>query len=103
MAVIVQVDFPYAGPFDQRMTEQMSDLAASINDEPGMLWKVWTINEQTKEAGGVYLFDNQANAEAYLAMHSARLQQMGVEGITGKVFHINEALTAINQGPVNPA
>jgi hypothetical protein len=32
-------------------------------------------------------------------MHSERLQSMGVENVRGKIFEVNEALSAINHGP----
>lgn len=33
--------------------------------------QVWTENAETKEAGGVYLFDTRENAQAYITMHEA--------------------------------
>jgi hypothetical protein len=34
----------------------------------------------TAEAGGIYLFADRASAEAYLAMHTARLKGFGIPG-----------------------
>ncbi|WP_282127044.1 monooxygenase [Marinifilum flexuosum] len=100
MAVIMYVDFPHTGAFGEEMAKQMTDLAKSINDEPGMIWKVWTQNEVDKTAGGVYLFDSRANAEKYLTMHSNRLSQWGYSDIRGRIFEVNETLSEINKGPV---
>ncbi|SMO39982.1 Putative mono-oxygenase ydhR [Saccharicrinis carchari] len=99
MTVIMYVDFPHAGPFGEEMAKQMSGLAKSINNEPGMIWKIWTQNEADKTAGGVYLFNSRENAEKYLAMHSERLSQMGYSEIRGRIFEINELLSNINNGP----
>lgn len=55
MAVILQVDFPSEGPFGESMSQAYRELAESINLETGMLWKIWTENGQTQEAGGIYL------------------------------------------------
>lgn len=35
----------------------------SINEEEGFQWKIWTENEETKEAGGIYVFEEKQDAE----------------------------------------
>ncbi|MDY7115558.1 monooxygenase [Halomonas sp. SSL-5] len=100
MAVILQVHFPFDGPFGEAMVEAMTPLARSINDEPGLLWKIWTEDEQAGRAGGVYLFATREDAEAYRRMHTARLEGMGVAGIEAQILEANEALSAINGGPL---
>lgn len=97
MAVILQVDFPTSGPFTEEMSIAFKSLAESINLEQGMIWKIWTENSQTQEAGGIYLFDNHKNAETYLYMHTARLESFGIKDIRGKIFEINLPLSLINQ------
>lgn len=56
MNYIVQVDFPYAGPWGHEMTQEMDSLARLIAKEPGLVWKIWTENQKAGEAGGIYLF-----------------------------------------------
>lgn len=97
---ILQVDFPFAGPFGAQMTESMRALAEDIATEEGLLWKIWTENPQQQQAGGIYLFSDKANAERYLAKHSARLAAAGVEGIRGLVYAINQPLSQINRAPL---
>lgn len=82
------------------MTDAMKGLAESIAQEPGLIWKVWTENADNREAGGIYLFEDEASARAYLDMHSARLKEFGVPEVNAKVFAVNEALSAIDNGPV---
>ena len=100
MSYILQVDFPYAGPWGKPMVEAMEGLARSIAEEPGLLWKIWTENEATGEAGGIYLFEDVPSAEAYLAMHTERLKSFGVPQVNGKIFAVNQALSQIDRGPV---
>lgn len=100
MVYLLQVDFTMEGPFGTEMSEGFKDLAHSINDEEGVIWKIWTEDELAKEAGGVYLFETQESAEKYLAMHSARLTSVGITNIRGKIFAVNEALSSINNGPI---
>lgn len=101
MKTLLQVDFDYQGPFGEVMSNALKELAETINNEPGMIWKLWTENEKVQQAGGVYLFESEATAQAYLTMHTARLQGMGIGTVRGKTFNVNEALSAINLGPFN--
>ena len=61
MAVLLQVDFPFTGPWGDEMAAGMEALAVSIAQEPGLLWKIWTENRETDEAGGIYLFAGAAS------------------------------------------
>lgn len=100
MAKLLQVDFEFHGPFGEEMSNVLVDLAQSINQEPGMIWKIWTESEKDKLGGGIYLFEDEATAQAYLEMHTTRLKQMGVEEVRGQIFDINTPLSTINQGPI---
>lgn len=100
MKTLLQVDFPFDGPFGREMAAAMTELAESITREPGFIWKIWTENAETKEAGGIYLFEDDASARKYLEMHVARLKDFGVPEVNGKVFQVNDALSAIDSGPV---
>ncbi len=100
MAVLLQVDFPYQGPWGAEMSEAMAGLAQSIAQEPGLLWKIWTENAETAEAGGIYLFSDRPSAEAYLATHSARLKSFGVPQVNAKLFDVNASLSLIDRAPL---
>ncbi|WKA55459.1 monooxygenase [Planococcus shixiaomingii] len=100
MAYAMHVDFKMAGPFGDEMAEAFADLAKSINEEEGFLWKIWTENPETNEAGGIYLFETKETAEKYIEMHSKRLAGFGINEVNAKIFAINSPLTAINKGPV---
>jgi len=100
MSYILQVDFPYSGPWGDEMTQAMEGLAISIASEPGLIWKIWTANEAKNEAGGIYLFSDQASAKNYLEMHSARLKGFGISPINSKIFAVNEALSLLDRAPL---
>ncbi|MFC4799285.1 monooxygenase [Neobacillus sp. GCM10023253] len=100
MAYVLQVDFNMNGPFGDEMAEAFSDLAKSINEEPGFVWKIWTESPETNEAGGIYIFETKETAEHYLDMHSKRLAGFGISKVNAKIFAINSKLTEINRGPV---
>jgi Putative mono-oxygenase ydhR. len=96
---ILQVDFPYTGPYGEEMAAQMKELAESITQEPGFIWKIWTENQATGEAGGIYAFADETSAKAYLEMHSARLKSFGVPEVRGRIFDVNDALSKITHAP----
>ncbi|MBA4502645.1 monooxygenase [Marinobacterium marinum] len=99
MAVIVQIDFTMpAEMLGDNLTQAAGELAASINQEPGFISKIWTENAETGAAGGIYHFTDRTSAQAYLEMHSKRVEAMGADNIRSRIFDINEALTAINHG-----
>lgn len=101
MSVLLQVDFPYPGPWGAQMSEAMSGLAESIAHEPGLLWKIWTEDEANGEAGGIYLFVDRASADAYLQMHRARLLGFGIAHVNAKLFDVNASLSAIDRAPLS--
>lgn len=100
MAYLLQVDFPFEGPFGEEMERGFLDLASSINEEEGFHWKIWTENKETKEAGGIYVFEEKQDAENYAEMHEKRLKAFGVKDIRVKIFDINEKLTKLNHGMI---
>src|SRR5699024_1456455 len=100
MTYILQVDFKMDGPFGKEMTDVFTDLAKSINAEPGFIWKIWTENQETNEAGGIYNFETKETAQKYLDMHTKRLTESGITDIRAKIFSVNGELTGINNGPV---
>ena len=100
MAYLVQVDFPHEGPFGDEMAAAFADLANSITQEKGFIWKLWTENKETKESGGIYLFDTKANAEIYMEKNRRNFDQFGIKGASMKLFEVNEKLSQITHGPI---
>jgi len=97
MKYLLQIDFPYTGPYKKEFSEAFSDLAKDIATEDGLIWKIWTENEETNEAGGVYLFNNLEDANRYLDKHTARLESFGITNIRAKIFDVNEPLSVITK------
>jgi hypothetical protein len=89
-----------AGPWGEEMAIAFKDLAAIIERAPGLRWKIWTENEDEGVGGGIYLFEDDESALAYLEEHTARLEGFGVKDIRAKLLHVNEPLTELTRGPV---
>lgn len=97
MKYLLQIDFPHEKPFGQELTNMMEDLAKDIANENGLVFKLWTENQDTKEAGGIYVFDNLDDANRYLDKHTKRLESFGYKDIKSKVFTINEELSKLSK------
>ncbi|WP_175402285.1 YdhR family protein, partial [Vibrio parahaemolyticus] len=60
MVKLLQVDFEFHGPFGEELSTALVDLAKPVNQEPGMIWKIWTESEKEQLGGGIHLFDDEA-------------------------------------------
>jgi hypothetical protein len=77
-------------------------VAQPIADVPGLRWKVWLMNEAEHETGGIYLFENEAAAQAYLdgPIVAAAKASPAVSNISAKLFDVLESHTKITRGPM---
>ena len=62
---ILQINFKFHVSGDA-FREAAAPVAEPIAAVPGLLWKVWLLNEADQEAGGIYLFEDDASLAAYL-------------------------------------
>lgn len=97
---LLQMDFAYSGPGKEEMNRTLQDLSKSIAEYPGVIWKIWTVNESTHEGGGIYLFEDEASLNSYVQMHTERLKNFGVTTVNAKIFEVPEVLTKITWGPI---
>jgi putative monooxygenase ydhR len=83
----------------------VAPFADPIGAVPGLDWKVWLVNEKNHEAGGCYLFKDEASANAYLAgeIVTGLKQQPTIKDISAKLFDVEESLTQKTRGPVKAA
>jgi hypothetical protein len=95
---ILQINYKLNGPRAEYEKENLP-YAQPIADIPGLRWKVWIINEAQSEAGGIYLFDNDAAVQAF--MDGPIIAEMkGDPTLSIKTFDVITELTAITRGPV---
>jgi hypothetical protein len=101
---VLQINFKITTSVED-YTAMVAPLADPIAKTPGLEWKVWLFNEQNREAGGVYLFRDDASVNAYLNGEIvARLKkQPTIKDISAKVFDVEENLTHKTRGPIKTA
>jgi len=68
----------------------------------GLIWKIWMINEEEGEAGGIYLFENEESAQAYLdgPLAEAVINHPALSQFSVKQFDVMEDMTKVTRGPV---
>lgn len=98
---ILQVNFKFS--VSRAEYEQAANsLAPQFAEVAGLRWKVWTINEGEKEAGGVYYFDDESSLQTYLAgpLAAAVKSHPDLSEMTVKQFEVMADVTAVTRGPV---
>ena len=80
----------------------VSPLADKFANVPGLIWKIWILNEEKSEAGGIYLVENQAALDDYLAGSLAKIvtTHPALSNFSIKQFGIMKNITKITRGPL---
>jgi hypothetical protein len=101
---ILQVNMNYSIPRAD-LEEAWLGAAQPISATPGLLWKVWLINEKEKEAGGIYLFESADAARAYVGgpIVAALKASPAVSNISAKMFDVLPEHSAITRAPLTAA
>ena len=98
--MILQITFNLSVPVAEyrKMTDS---LAHAFLDVPGLKWKIWLLNPDAQEAGGIYLFDSQESLDAYLdGPLVAQLRRLpSIRNISIKQFEVMPGVTALTRGP----
>ena len=82
--------------------EAVAPLAEQFATLPGLRWKIWMINEAEQEAGGIYLFEDEASVKSYLEgpLAAEVTSHPALSNFSVKQFDVMGSLTEITHGPV---
>jgi len=82
--------------------EICDSVSQTVTDIPGLLWKIWLLNEQENEAGGYYLFRDEQSLSDYLSSPIvAWVKTMPqLREVCAKRFDAMPELTAMTRGPI---
>ena len=101
--MIVQVNYtrpemPKA-EWEARYTD---DRAKQFLAVPGLQWKIWLDGEEDRRAGGIYLFDSRASAEAYVNGPIVARMKSNPDNteLQIRIFDVRERMSAITNAPV---
>jgi len=80
----------------------VSPLAETFAALDGLIWKIWMINEDDGEAGGIYLFEDEASVQAYLdgPLAAGVISHPALSQFSVKQFDVMDDLTEVTRGPV---
>ncbi len=100
---ILQINFKFKVPRSDYEKATFDQFAKPIANVKGLLWKVWIMNENKKEAGGIYLFNDESSVKAYLEGNIvAELKKHpALSDIEAKVFDVMDKHSKITHGPVD--
>lgn len=80
-------------------------VAPEFSEIPGCCWKIWLINEDRKEAGGVYLFESATELEQF--QNSKLLMSVtknpALNNFAINTFDVEEAASKITRAPLMKA
>lgn len=78
------------------------DAANKIASVEGLIWKIWLVERQRQEVGGVYLFANRESAVSYLnhPIIEALCSNPAVVSMDCQIWEVEDALTALTRGPL---
>jgi len=99
--IMLQLNFNFSVTKEE-YEEAVSPLADKFANVPGLIWKVWILNAEKSEAGGIYLFENQAALDDYLAGSLAKIvtTHPALSNFSIKQFGIMKDITKVTRGPL---
>lgn len=104
MAQILQINFKFNVSREQ-FEEDCSSLAQDFANVPGLLWKVWLMNDKENEAGGIYLFADEASVEEYKGspLVAAVLSHPALSDFNIKQFEVLDTVSRVTRAPLPAA
>ena len=99
--IMLQLNFNFSVTKEE-YEQAVSPLADKFANVPGLIWKVWILNAEKSEAGGIYLFENQAALDDYLAGSLAKIvtTHPALSNFSIKQFGIMKDITKVTRGPL---
>jgi putative monooxygenase ydhR len=81
---------------------QSRKAATIIASVEGLIWKIWVLQREEFEMGGVYLFANRETAEAYLKhpVIQAVCSNPAVVSTESQLWDIESSLSALTRAPL---
>ena len=100
-ATVLQINFKFSVT-PAELAEAFGPLAEPIAKVPGLRWKIWSLNEDTSEFAGIYLFDDAESVQAYL--EGPIIEQVSkhpaLSDISAKQFGVLEAFSATTRASI---
>jgi hypothetical protein len=101
---ILQINYKFTSSRAE-LTALVTPNAEHIAAVPGLVWKVWLMNEAEQEAGGIYLFESAEAAQAFVTSPAITgfAAHPTLSTFSVKLFEAVESLSNITRGPLTAA
>ncbi len=98
--IMLQLNFNFSVTKEE-YEQAVSPLADKFANVSGLKWKIWILNAEKSEAGGIYMFENQASLDEFLAGSLAKTVtgHPALSNFSIKQFAIMEDVTKVTRGP----
>jgi hypothetical protein len=98
---ILQINYKFNNSRAEH-TAMVTPMAEAIASVPGLVWKVWLMNETDHEAGGIYLFESREAAQGFANSPEVKgfAAHPTLSAFNVKIFEAVEALSKITRGPL---
>ena len=98
---ILQINFKFHIPAAD-LAQAFAPLAQPIADTPGLRWKIWLMNAAEGESGGIYLFDDEAGVQDYLAgpIIGGLKANPALSGVSLRTFGVAEEFSLVTRAPI---
>jgi hypothetical protein len=98
---ILQINFSFSIPAAE-LAQAFVPLAQPIADTRGLRWKVWLWNPEEREGGGIYLFDDEASVQGYLAgpIIGGLKSNAAISDVSVRIFGIAEEGSLVTRAPI---
>ncbi len=75
-----------------------------IASAEGLIWKIWTLQQEELEIGGIYLFETRDAARAFLQHPSTQALRENpvVISLEAQMWEVESSLSQITRAPLNP-
>jgi hypothetical protein len=98
----MQLNFKF-GVSGSEYEQAVSPLASQFAAVAGLRWKIWMINEAENEAGGIYMFEDEASVNAFLEgpLAAQVTGHPALSDFSVKQFDVMGSLSEVTRGPVH--
>jgi hypothetical protein len=97
---IMQLNFKFSvtGTEYENAVAPLAEKFAALD---GLRWKIWMINEEEGEAGGIYMFEDEASVTAFLegALAAQVTGHPALSDFSVKQFDVMKEVSLITRGP----
>jgi hypothetical protein len=95
----VQIEYEFTCTLDE-YREMVERVARDIAGVPGLVSKLWIVDEERRRAGGAYLFSSRSAATAYLEgpIIAGLGKNPAMKHVTVRLFDVLSAASEITRG-----